>query len=187
MEELITYCQNDDFEATEELIKRIEKDVYATLFYLDAQSENILDLTQDVLMKVIKNIKCLKNPEKFRCWLNQIITNTFYDHLRKSNRKVMTVPLENSFDLNLKTESLQIPDSKPKPLDATLNRELEGLIEESIHSLPRNFRVALVLREFQGLSYEEIAKITDSNVGTVKSRISRARNKLQEKLKPYIA
>ena len=64
---------------------------------------------------------------------------------------------------------------------------MNDVIEESVRKLPDSFRLAIVLREFQGLSYEEIASITNTSVGTVKSRIARARNKLQEYLKGYIA
>ena len=81
---------------------------------------------------------------------------------------------------------LNICDSNLKPDEHTLGQELTDVIREMICKLPEHFRLVIILRELQGLSYEEIAKITQTNVGTVKSRISRARNKLQECLKPYL-
>ena len=79
-----------------------------------------------------------------------------------------------------------LADKHCKPSEKCLSIELEDIIRTEINNLPKNFKIAIVLREFQGLSYEEIAQITKSNVGTVKSRISRARTKLQESLKNYI-
>ena len=75
MSKLIELAQSDDKKAIEELIKRIQNSIYATIFYLDPKKENINDFTQEVLLRVAKNIKSLKNPKLFKSWLNQIITN----------------------------------------------------------------------------------------------------------------
>ena len=80
----------------------------------------------------------------------------------------------------------QLLDKKCKPHEKCISSELEKLIRSAIIALPEQFRVAIVLRELQGLSYEEIAAATHSSIGTVKSRIARARGKLQEDLKAYI-
>ena len=88
---------------------------------------------------------------------------------------------------NDKFNVTDVPCKECTPEESSLNTELNCIIERSIHKLPDSFKLAIVLREFQGLSYEEIAQITNTNVGTVKSRISRARTKLQEDLKAYIA
>ena len=82
--------------------------------------------------------------------------------------------------------ALHVCDNNLKPDETTIGNELTDIIREMICKLPEHFRIVIILRELQGLSYEEIAKITKTNVGTVKSRISRARNRLQECLKPYI-
>ena len=87
--------------------------------------------------------------------------------------------------LNL-TVKIEIPDKKSKPFDKCITSECERVIKSAIRELPEAFRIAIILREFQGLSYEEIAKTTHSNIGTVKSRIARGRIKLQEALKNYI-
>lgn len=75
---------------------------------------------------------------------------------------------------------------KCKPHEKCISSELEKIIKNAILELPEQFRIAIILRELQGLSYEEIAKATHSSIGTVKSRIARARGKLQEDLKAYI-
>ena len=175
LDELIKLAQNGDMEALEEIIKRQQKTVFATLYYLNASNDEIFDLTQEVLFKVAKNIKKLKNPRTFKSWLNQIIVNQFYDSLRKKKKNDTKVFLDDENDAKNKFE---VPDFASNPY--------EKVIKASIRRLPSPFRLAIVMRELQGLSYEEIAKITNSNIGTVKSRIARARLKLQEYLKPYI-
>ena len=185
-EELVVLAQQEDFKALEELIRRIQRDVFATLSYIVNNNNNLSDLTQEVLLKVAKNIQTLKNPKCFKGWLNHIITNTCYDELRKQTKSPETISIYytcEALNINLK---IDIPDNKSKPIEKCITSECEKLIKSAIRELPESFRIAIVLREFQGLSYEEIARTTNSNIGTVKSRISRARIKLQEVLKNYI-
>ncbi len=186
--DLICYSQDDDYDALEELIRREQKNIYASFCYLGAQKESISDLTQEALLRMSKNIKNLKNPKLFKSWLGQIVSNLFYDELRKKQKALNSVSID-SYWLNDDENDncvLNICDNKLKPDEKTLGRELTDIIQDTICQLPEHFRLVIILRELQGLSYEEIAKITKTNVGTVKSRISRARNKLQECLKPYL-
>ncbi len=187
--DLICLSRENDYNALEELIKREQKNIFASFCYLGADKESISDLTQEALFRMSKNIKNLKNPKLFKSWLGQIVTNLFYDELRKKQRIPNSVSIE-SFWLNEDNNDnsvLNICDNTLKPDEKTLGKELTDIIRDTICKLPEHFRLVIILRELQGLSYEEIAKITRTNVGTVKSRISRARNKLQECLKPYLA
>lgn len=186
IEELVVLSQQEDFKALEELIRKIQRDVYATLTYMLNNNDRISDLTQEVLLKVAKNIQRLKNPKCFNSWLNQIITNTYYDELRKQKKAPETISIDYECEpLNFAIK-IDIPDKKSKPIEKCITSECEKLIKSAIRELPEAFRIAIILREFQGLSYEEIAQTTHSSIGTVKSRISRARLKLQEVLKNYI-
>lgn len=188
MLDLVCSAQDDDFDALEELIRREQKNVFASFCYLGAAGENLSDLTQEALLRMSKNIKKLKNPKLFKSWLGQIISNLFYDDLRKKQRRPESVSID-SYWINEDENDdciLHICDNNLKPDEKTLGKELTDVIREMICRLPEHFRLVIILRELQGLSYEEIAKITQTNVGTVKSRISRARNKLQECLKPYL-
>ena len=187
LEELVVLSQQNDFKALEELIKREQKNVLATFSYLSKKRENVADLTQEALLRVAKNIQSLKNPKHFKSWLNQIVTNLFYDELRKNSKKpdVVSIDEESDDETNFSLRSI-IPDKKCKPPEKCITAEMEEIIKKEIKELPEPFRVAIVLRELQGLSYEEIAQATNSSVGTVKSRISRARIKLQNGLKAYI-
>lgn len=185
LEEIIILSQKNDFKALEELIKREQKNVYATFAYLCHNCENVSDLTQEALFRVAKNIQTLKNPKHFKSWQNQIITHLYYDHLRFKQRKGDTLSIDNEYDESSKI-MLELPDKKCKPNEKCLSLELGNIIKNAILSLPEKFKIVIVLREFQGLSYEEIAAATNASVGTVKSRIARARGKLQEDLRSYI-
>ena len=188
LEELIHLAQQDDLDAVEEIVKRNQENIYASFYYLSNDCEDLLDLTQEALLKMARNIKKLKDATKFKAWLNQIVTRLFFDYIRSKNRKLKTVPIDKKDDEEQDRFNVaDVPCKECTPEQSSLNSELNCIIERSIHKLPDSFRLAIVLREFQGLSYEEIAEITNTNVGTVKSRIARARNKLQEELKAYIA
>ena len=186
LEELVVLSQKEDYKALEELIKKIQSEVYATLSYLLKSIDNLSDLTQEVLLKVAKNISALKNPKCFKGWLNQIITNTYYDEIRKKKKTPETISIDYNCEPMNFALKIEIPDKKNKPIEKCITAECERLIKSAIRELPDAFRIAIILREFQGLSYEEIAQTTNSSVRTVKSRISRARIRLQEALKNYI-
>lgn len=186
-EELITHAQQDDFKALEELIRREQKNIYTTLIYLSGNKDNVYDLTQEALFKIAKNIKSLSNPKNFKSWANQIATNVFYDDIRKNKKDYEVISLEDDENSSVFAAIKNFfVDKKCKPPEICLSSELDKIIKYEILNLPESFRIVIILRELEGLSYEEIALATNSNIGTVKSRISRARNKLQENLKAYL-
>ena len=166
-----------------------EKIVYSTLYHLDPNRTDIPDIAQEVLFRMAKAIKNLKKPATFKFWLNQIITNLFYDELRRKTRRLNTVSIDAPF-LHMESEegqpAINIADTEKIPEEKTLGSELDSKIKEAIENLPEQFRIVIVLRELQGLSYEEIMVITKTSMGTVKSRLARARAKLQEEIKPYL-
>lgn len=184
IEELVMLSQKSDYKALEELIRREQRNIFATFSYLNKKRENVADLTQEALVRMAKGLANLKNPKTFKCWLNQIVTNLFYDELRKTMRRPQTVSIDSSPDEN--GYQAQIPDYRHKPAEKAMSMELDAMIKNEIKNLPEHFRIAIILRELQGLSYEEIAEATHTTVGTVKSRIARARGKLQDGLKHYI-
>ncbi len=193
VEDLVVQAQSDGataMAALEELVIRHQKTVYVALYQLAPERNDIADLSQEVLLRMCRSIKSIRNPKTFKYWLNRIITNLFYDELRKSPRRVQTVSMDavlnddNNDGAGQATKD--IPDSSARPDNLILNTELDQKIKDAISELPEQFRTIVVLREIQGLSYEEIASLTHANLGTVKSRLARARLKLQEMLKPYM-
>lgn len=175
---LVLLAQGGDIKALEELIKRVQKDIYAMFSHLTNRKEEISDLTQEALLKMAKALSQLKNPKTFKTWLNQIVTNLYYDHLRKNPDKFIILPED---------EFKEIKDKLGcEPGEICLFTELEKLVRAALLTLPKELRISLVLREFEGLSYADIARITNTALGTVKSRISRARFKLHDELKGII-
>ena len=177
--EIILKSQNGDAKALEELIRRIQKNIFIMFGYLTDKRQDIADLTQEVLIKTAKNIKTLHDPKCFKSWLNHTVTNTYYDFLKK-----------HKFDKNIDTDEDKLMEIKDKigcePGEKCLFSEMDKIIKAALFSLPHPLRVVIILREYEGLSYEEISKITNTTRGTVKSRISRARAKLQSQLKDFI-
>jgi len=175
--ETIKKAINGNRQAIIKLIRQEENNIYSTLFYLKKNNDEINDLMQDVLIKLSKKIYQLKNPLYFKTWLNQIILNTYYDYLRKNKKIFKAVPDEN--------EKNNIIDDKNNPQDRVLYTELDKVIRNSIENLPIQYRIPIVLRELQGLTYNQISNITNVSQGTVKSRISRARSIIQDKVRKY--
>ncbi|MCA9799214.1 MAG: sigma-70 family RNA polymerase sigma factor [Cyanobacteria bacterium HKST-UBA04] len=188
--ELVVLAQQDDMRAMEMLVKKCQKNVFLSLRQLlPERPDDIADLTQDVLLRMCRSIKSLRNINTFKYWLNRIITNRYYDEIRKKGRSLNLVSMDAGLgeDEEPRQTTRQIADDGPSPDEVTLGGELDDEIRKAILNLPEQFRIMIVLREQQGLSYEEIASLTDTSIGTVKSRLARARGKLQEALKPYLA
>ena len=85
-QELIILAQNGDAKALEELIRRIQKNIYTMFSHLTVKKEDISDLTQETLLKMARSLPKLKDPKNFKSWLNQIVTNTFYDYAKRSSK-----------------------------------------------------------------------------------------------------
>lgn len=186
--ELIEKCQTDDMRAMEELVKRYQKIVYSSVYHLLSDKSSIADLAQEALFRMCRSIKKLRKPSTFKWWLNQIITNLVYDELRKKKRRLNTISMDTpiEYDSETRQQTRDITDTDNQPDKTILHTELDEKIRLAIDNLPEQFRTVIVFRELQGLSYEEIASITGTNLGTVKSRIARARSRLQEELQPYL-
>jgi RNA polymerase sigma-70 factor (ECF subfamily) len=187
--DLIVRCQqgrNPDRVAFAELLRRYQSYVDKILYHLAPDWQDRADLGQEVWIRVYKNLKRLQEPNKFRGWLSRITTNLFYDELRK--RKRFASPL--SLDASLLTDegelNWEVASDAPSPEDNLSTSEFYEQLQRAIAQLPVTFRTTIVLREVQGMSYEEIAEITGASLGTVKSRIARARAKLQSTLQPYL-
>jgi RNA polymerase sigma-70 factor (ECF subfamily) len=142
--------------------------------------DDIPDIIQTILLKISKNLKNLENPNSFASWAKRITTNEFYDYLKRTNR-------HNNRFLTIKDDHLLIPDKGTTPPGLILNSELGKVINETLKELPRNFKMPIVMKEFSGFSYDKIADLLNVKVGTVKSRISRARSLIKNNLKEYIA
>lgn len=187
--DLILRCQagsHPDGAAFNELLRRYQGHVDKILYHLAPDWQDRADLAQEVWIRVYRNIKRLQEPVKFKGWLGRIATNLFYDELRK--RKRISPPI--SLDAPRRVEDGEIDwdivSDYPSPEETLTTSEFQESLLRAISDLPEAFRTTIVLREIEGMAYEEIAEITGVSLGTVKSRIARARLKLQSVLQHYL-
>ncbi len=178
--ELIERARKNDKKALVQLIKEEQNNIYTTLFYLKKDSYEINDIAQDILLKLSKNITKLKNTNNFKTWLNQIIINSYYDYLRKYKKNSALNIVKNEDE-----SVLEVPDYRDNPQKKILNSELDFIIKTSIENLPVHYKIPIALREIQGLSYDEISNVTKTSLGTVKSRIARARAMIKDEIDKY--
>ena len=187
--DLIVRCQggsHPERAAFSELLRRYQSHVDRVLYHLAPEWQDRSDLAQEVWIRVYRNIKRLHEPVKFRGWLSRIATNLFYDELRKRKRVAHPISLDAPRRIDDDEMDWELADQAPSPNDDLATREFYELLQSAIADLPEAFRTTIVLREIEGMPYEEIAQITGVSLGTVKSRIARARVKLQSVLQNYL-
>ena len=187
--DLVLQCQTEgrpDKAAFSELMRRYQSHVDKVLYHLAPDWSDRADLAQEVWIRVYRNVKRLNEPEKFRGWLSRIATNLFYDELRKRKRNSQPLSLDARLTLDDGEMDWEIAGDTPGPDEALSTQEFYDQLRSAIADLPEVFRTTIVLREIQGMAYEEIAEITGVSLGTVKSRIARARVRLQSQLQNYL-
>lgn len=165
-----------DVNAFETLVKEYEKNVYNLALRMTGNSEDAADMSQEAFIKAYNSLSSFRGDSKFSVWLYRIVSNVCLDYLRSRTRKP-TVSLSTENDDGEEVE-LDIADESQSPellLDRSLTRDA---VRRGLAALPPDHREILLLREIQGLSYEEIATALGLEAGTVKSRIFRARKKL---------
>ena len=187
--DLVLQCQSGhrpDNAAFAELMRRYQSHVDKVLYHLAPDWQDRADLAQEVWIRVYRNITRLQDPIKFRGWLSRIATNLFYDELRKRKRNATPLSLDAPLTLSDGEMDWEIASDTPGPEENLTTREFYDQLNEAIADLPEAFRTTIVLREIEGMAYEEIAEITGVSLGTVKSRIARARGRLQSQLQNYL-
>jgi len=187
--DLILRCQegvHPQSAAFDELLRRYHSHVDKILYHLAPDWQDRADLAQEVWIRVYRNIKRLNEPVKFRGWLSRITTNLFYDELRKRKRVSNPISLDAPRRVEDGEVDWDIVSDYPSPDDTLATTEFYECLRLAIADLPEAFRTTIVLREIDGLAYEEIAEMTGVSLGTVKSRIARARAKLQAVLQHYL-
>jgi len=178
-EKLILRFQEGDVNAYKELCKRYKDRLLNFVLRYFNNVEQAEDVVQDTLIKLYTHASYYKNVAKFSTWIFTIAKNNALTELRKNKRKKTD---------SLWTDDGQVIDinSKEESLDSKVQNEIAiDQLNKFLDEIPENFRMAVVLRDFQEFSYEEISKILEIPIGTIKSRINRGRIQLAEKMKHF--
>ncbi len=176
---LIERAYGGDPSAFNRLMAQHENRMYAVALRMCANREDAQDCLQEAMLRVYRAIGSFKGQSTFSTWVYRITMNTCLDELRRKKNRQNT-SLDNLVDMGWSPT-----DGGAGPEKQALMREMREKMHGAIRELPDDMRAAVVLRDIQGFSYDEIAQMLEINVGTIKSRISRGREKLREKLKEY--
>jgi RNA polymerase sigma-70 factor (ECF subfamily) len=173
--------------AFQELVERYQTRLLNFIFRTIGDRERAEDLVQEVFIRVYRHIHRFDRSKKFSTWVYTIASNLAKNELRNRSRNplVLFQTMKGSARED-DDRPLQFEDATARPDDLYRKRHLRELVEETVAQLPEHHRQVFVLRELEGKSYEEIAEITDCNLGTVKSRLNRARNAFASMIEPWL-
>jgi RNA polymerase sigma-70 factor, ECF subfamily len=185
--EFIERLKAGDADAFDKLVTQYSANIYAVLMRLTEDEEEARDLTQETFLSALKAIKNFRGEADLKTWLYRIAVNESRNRFRWWKRRhrssIVSLDAENPHNQMPLSESLS--DTSENPEAETLRRERECALRQALNELPTNFREVIVLRDLEGLSYEEVATALETNVGTVKSRIARGREELRRKLSGF--
>jgi RNA polymerase sigma-70 factor (ECF subfamily) len=170
---LVAAAQAGEVQAFESLVRKYRNEVYALSYHFLRNREEAWDTAQEVFIKAYRSLHRFRGDAAFKTWLMRITANQCKDHLKK--RRLDTV----SFD---ETIGLETRDHALEPGRQSEAAEVSAAIDAAVAELSDKHRDVFVLREYEGLSYEEIAQVMECNIGTVMSRLHHARKKLQNSL-----
>ena len=178
--ELIVEARKGDERAYRALLMRYERAVYNVCYKMVRDKEQARDLAQEAFMKVFAMLDRYNPAFAFSNWLLKITSNLCIDAMRK--RRVDTLPMDEPIPSARGDIERQYPSPNAGPDKALLDKERTDLLHRAVENLPDHYRIMIVLRHQQDLSYEQIAQVLDLPLGTVKARIHRAREMLKHRL-----
>lgn len=181
-EQLIRRAQQSDNEAFEQLLLLHQKKVYNLCLRMSANPDDALDLSQEAFIKAWRSIGQYQFEASFSTWLFRLTSNVCIDFLRRKKRRQETSLTENYGDSD-EGEEFSLPDTAPLPEEQAITNETKIELAQAMERLGPEHREILQLRVVENLPYEQIAEILDIRVGTVKSRLARARLSLRKILK----
>jgi len=179
---LVRRAKKGDYRAFDLLVLKYQSRVIATVFKYVKEKQLAEDIAQEAFIKSYKSLDSFREESSFYTWVYRIAVNTAKNYIVSSKRREEIIMTDLSEDNNYYPEKLDI-DSPQDILNAS---ELRDLIFATLSSLGEETRTALSLREFDGLSYEKIAEIANCPVGTVRSRIFRGREMIEEKVREHM-
>ena len=172
--------------AFQELVERYQTRLLNFIYRSIGDRERAEDLVQEVFIRVYRHIHRFDTTKKFSTWIYTIASNLAKNELRNRSRNPLVLFQTITNNRTEDERPLQFEDHASRPDDLYQKRHLKSLVEQTVAQLPEHHREVFVLREIEGKSYEEIAEITNCNLGTVKSRLNRARNAFAAIIEPWI-
>jgi RNA polymerase sigma-70 factor (ECF subfamily) len=182
---LVNRAQSGDLAAYDQLVRRYQERVYSTVYHMTSNHEDANDLTQEAFIKAFRALRSFKGDSSFYTWVYRIAINKTINFLKqRKNRAQMSL---NDVDLNAEHD----PDLVALVSDKTPRRdlnlvELQENLNAAMQKLSETHRLVVTLHDIQGLPHEEIGKLMDCNVGTVRSRLFYARQQLQAHLSEFL-
>lgn len=175
--ELILLAKDGNMKAYEEIISLYEKKVFSVIYYMVKNENEVEDIAQEVFIKIYKNLKNFKEESSLYTWIYRITINVCLDEIKRRKKVVY-------LDEEIETEDgeirMQLADDSKGPSEIAEDKDLKQRLEACIRKLPEDQRIMIILRDIKGFTYMEIAEMLKMNLGTVKSKISRARAMLKE-------
>ncbi len=172
--------------AFDELVERYQRRLLAFVYRTIGDRERAEDLVQEVFIRVHRHLHRFDQTKKFSTWIYTIASNLAKNELRNRSRNPLVLFQTIKKNWESDDRPLQFEDHNHRPDDLFRKRHLRELVDWTVKQLPEHHRVVFVLRELEGKTYEEIAEITECNLGTVKSRLNRARHRFAEVIGPYV-
>ena len=169
-------------DAFQSLVTKYQKKVYNIAYRMMGNEEDAKDMAQEALVKAFKSINKFRLDAAFETWLYRITTNTCLDELRKNKKKGNQISIDVYKSENSDIPMRELAVDKNGPEVEFLKRERQRVLHNAIKDMSDDYKRVIILRDIQGFSYDEIAEMCETNVGTIKSRINRGRSMLKEKL-----
>jgi len=185
-EELVTAHLNGRPGAFQDLYDRYRDRLIHFVIRKTGDPDRAQDLVQEAFIRVTRHLHRFDTTKKFSTWVYTIASNLSKNELRNRSRSPLVLFQRLTSNWDEDHRPLQFEDSSTLPDDLYQKRYIRKLVEDTVQELPEHHRLVFRLRELEGKSYEEIAEITGVNLGTVKSRLHRARNSFAQKIEPYL-
>ncbi len=184
--EVVSAFLNGEERAFSELVERYQTRLLNFIYRTIGDREKAEDLVQEVFIRVYRHLHRFDRSKKFSTWVYTIASNLAKNELRNRSRNPLVLFQTITKNWQDEERPLQFEDIGNRPDDLFTKRDIREKVEEAVGQLPEHHRNVFVLRELEGKSYEEIAEITHTNLGTVKSRLNRARNSFAEIIGPWL-
>ena len=185
---LVARSLEGDLPSFERLVSRYQNKIMGYSARMLSDHDEAEDVAQEVFIKAYRSLESFRGESSFSTWLYRIATNLCIDRLRKKKRSPQQAySLDEPIDKDEDKGGREVPDYSAEPTRAVEREELRLRVREMVAEMPEKLRAVLVMCDMQGMAYEDIAKVLDVPIGTVKSRLFHARADLGRRLRPYVS